>query len=152
MVVAVATMALSNLTSNPQSSSPTASKRSPIAPVLVRSCSVGISRAGTIVWVDFVNESHLAALEVRIAVRVASGSTIELVDRGTFSPNVDIRHALRPPSGSETVPGSTVSCSASYARFENGTDWIPSAAAAVRKDSPSGGWRFYAVEPYHMRA
>jgi hypothetical protein len=100
----------------------TATVLSEPAPISVRSCSVSSSRAGAAVWVTFTNDSRTIADDVRIRV-AARSDAFDLIDRGTFSPDVAIAHVFRPPTARSIDPARTITCSVSYAHFANNATW-----------------------------
>jgi hypothetical protein len=107
----------------PASAAPTRPVREGAGPISIRSCLPAISKAGSLVWITFVNRADVVASDVRIRVNLSSGDSFEVTERGRFSPAVDIEHAFRPPNGTTLTPFERIACDVSYARFENGTAW-----------------------------
>jgi hypothetical protein len=87
-------------------------------PIPVQSCSLSTSRAGSVVWITFVNRSTVVANTVYIDVKLSSGEVFGVVDQGIFSPDAEVEHAFRLPGGKLLTSDRAVSCGVSYARFE----------------------------------
>jgi hypothetical protein len=98
-------------------------------PISIRSCLPAISKAGSLVWITFVNRANVVASDVRFRVNLSSGDSFEVTERGTFSPAVDIEHAFRLPNGTALTPFARITCDVSYAHFENGTAWAAASSS-----------------------
>ena len=123
LVTGILAVAMLGQPSDGAVSAPSAAPSALQGPVSVTSCALSISKGGSVVWITFVNRANVVAGEVRVAVSVPGQEPFEIVDRGRFSPNVDIRHAFRPPSTAELTAGGRASCRLSDAHFEDGTAW-----------------------------
>ena len=97
----------------------------PVSPIGVRSCTLSASKAGSIVWIAFANDTQAVADRVRIRVSVPDHDSFEITDRGTFTPGVTVDRAFRAQMNSAVRSGSAAACRASYAHFDDGSTWAP---------------------------
>ena len=104
-----------------------------VSPITVDECRVANTRsyvsASKPVALGFTNLRAIPADEIRFRVEYA-GRTEQVVDRGTFSPNVRIDHDF---SGffNARFQGSP-SCTVDYVEFSDGTVWTATAPSAGR--------------------
>jgi hypothetical protein len=124
MVIAAAGLSLALATPAPQRpAAPYALQPAATAPIRLRSCSISISKAGSVIWVDFVDRSTVAANEVIVRGDASTAAPFEVTDVGTFSPGIDIEHVFRPPRDAALTSVRRLSCVVAYARFADGTTW-----------------------------
>jgi hypothetical protein len=95
------------------------------APVAIHSCVLSRTRAGSVVWLAFMDRPSVAATLVRITVRGGDGTDATVIDRGTFAPDVEVEHALRPRGERRAASHGRPSCSVAYVRFADGSEWTP---------------------------
>jgi hypothetical protein len=98
---------------------------SSVVPVPVIRCSLSASKAGSVMWISFVNRSSVIADDVHVNVTLSSHDVRGIVDRGTFSPSVVIEHAFRLPSDGAPNDDRAISCRVPYAHFVDGNEWTP---------------------------
>jgi hypothetical protein len=118
LVVLSLSLSLTNLIGNAQ-----LPQHARLAPISVRACSISAPKAGALIWIAFVNRWSVTASDVRFEVSLSKRPPFEVVVHGRFSPGVHIEHAFRPPGGAALAAAQTISCAASYVRFENGKAW-----------------------------
>ena len=126
------------LAATPASSATDATSSAP--PITVEDCHLDYSPGGILpltktvgpLHIDFRNDAKQPVIEARFKVRL-NGRDVIIVDKGTFSPDVEIKHLFRNFSGGEHFLFSRQpqpTCSLVGATFADGTTWSPSAVAA----------------------
>ncbi|MDH2908909.1 MAG: hypothetical protein HKL92_05040 [Candidatus Eremiobacteraeota bacterium] len=110
-------------------------------PITVEDCHLDYSPGGILpltktvgpLHIDFRNDAKQPVIEARFKVHL-NGRDVIIVDKGTFSPDVEIKHLFRNFSGGEHFLFSRQPqphCSLVGATFADGSTWSPSAALAA---------------------
>jgi hypothetical protein len=111
-------------------------------PVTIEECRVASTRSYVSAYrpleLVFTNRAAVAAKEVRFTVGYG-GRREEIVDKGTFSPNVPVDHFF---AGFYNVryQGPFATCAVDSVEFEDGTTWVaaassPAAGTTTAKDT-----------------
>ncbi|HZZ01258.1 MAG TPA: hypothetical protein VFE36_16975 [Candidatus Baltobacteraceae bacterium] len=108
MAVALATIASARIESG-------------VAPIAVQDCHVTVGRR-TIAALEFVNRETSPADAVGILVSY-NGVEQRIVDRGTFSHEIVIRHWFGVQYAPSIGAGTEAKCNVYYAHFANGYTW-----------------------------
>jgi|GEM_PF-1943044 len=117
-------------------------------PITVEDCHLDYSPGGILpltktvgpLHIDFRNDAKQPVVEARFKVHL-NGRNVIIVDKGTFSPDVEIKHLFRNFSGGEHFLFSRQpqpKCSLVGATFADGSVWSPTAAAVPRMSIDSG--------------
>ena len=116
-------------------------------PITVEDCHLDYSPGGILpltktvgpLHIDFRNDAKQPVVEARFKVHL-DGRNVIIVDKGTFSPDVEIKHLFRNFSGGEHFLFSRQPqphCSLVGATFADGSTWSPSAALSTASVAPS---------------
>ena len=110
-------------------------------PITVEDCHLDYSPGGILpltktvgpLHIDFRNDAKQPVIEARFKVHL-NGRDVIIVDKGTFSPDVEIKHLYRNFSGGEHFLFSRQpqpKCSLVGATFADGSTWSPSAVGVA---------------------
>ena len=114
---------------------------SSVPPITVEDCHLDYSPGGILplsktvgpLHIDFRNDAKQPVVEARFKVRL-NGRDVIIVDKGTFSPDVEIKHLFRNFSGGEHFLFSRQpqpTCSLVGATFADGSTWRPTSTVAA---------------------
>ena len=144
-LLATSTAAFSVLVAAAPASSAAAALSS-APPITVEDCHLEYSPGGILpltktvgpLHIDFRNDAKQPVVEARFKVHL-NGRNVIIVDKGTFSPDVEIKHLFRNFSGGEHFLFSRQPqprCSLVGATFADGSMWSPAAVAASASTAP----------------